>query len=111
VIEDTHLRSVDTHQTAHICPWFPIKTSKSATGYVTTCTNIFRQSKGKLTLQTIKIKKSRPISRIGGGLRGSRKEYGPPVRRRWASRDNTVAILVVECEKNGVKIDEKYLRK
>jgi hypothetical protein len=29
----------------------------------------------------------------------------------YASGTTMAAILVVECEKNGVKIDEKYLRK
>ena len=48
---------------------FPIKRSKSATGYATTCTNIFSQSKRELTSQNIKIKKSRPISRILSFLR------------------------------------------
>ncbi len=43
---------------------FPIKTSKSATGYAATCTNFFGQSKRELTSLAIKIKKSRPISRI-----------------------------------------------
>jgi hypothetical protein len=50
---------------------FPIKTSKSATGYVTTCTNIFGQSKRELSSRTIKIKKSRPISRILSSCEGS----------------------------------------
>jgi hypothetical protein len=61
-------RYIMTHQSMPIelpifAHRFPIKTFKSATGCVRACTNIFRQSERELSSRTIKIKKSRPISR------------------------------------------------
>ena len=43
---------------------FPIKTYKSATGYVTTCTNKMQKGERSFNLRPPSWKKSRPISRI-----------------------------------------------
>jgi len=42
---------------------FPIKTYKSATGYVTTCTNKMQKGERSFNLRPPSWKKSRPISR------------------------------------------------
>ena len=44
---------------------FPIKTFKSATGYVTTCTSKMQKGERSFNLRPPNWKKSRPISRRG----------------------------------------------